>query len=182
MTDRTPLVRGTHHVAVICSDYGRSKRFYVGVLGLEVVAEVFRESRRHGEVVRRVPAEGCNAAEPHRRLADVPVCCPRITSNPIHFGIEFAPTAHAKDTASSILMGAVMRALCFLFLIAFACVVGLFAYQNDRLEVVTLFGETREVSFPVLVGCVYLLGMLSGWTVVGMVKRSLQRIAEYERQ
>ena len=75
-----------------------------------------------------------------------------------------------------------MRALCFLFLIGFACVVGVFAYQNDRPEVISLFGESREVRFPVLVGCVYLLGMLSGWTVVGVLKRSLQRIAESDRQ
>ena len=29
----------THHVAVICSDYERSKDFYVRTLGLKVVAE-----------------------------------------------------------------------------------------------------------------------------------------------
>ncbi len=37
---------GTHHAAVICSDYGLSKAFYVEVLGLEVIAEVYREARR----------------------------------------------------------------------------------------------------------------------------------------
>jgi glyoxylase I family protein len=35
----------THHVAVICSDYERSKRFYVETLGLEVVREVHRVER-----------------------------------------------------------------------------------------------------------------------------------------
>jgi len=35
----------THHVAVICSDYVRSKRFYTQVLGLEVLAEVYRATR-----------------------------------------------------------------------------------------------------------------------------------------
>jgi Na+/proline symporter len=75
-----------------------------------------------------------------------------------------------------------MRVLCFLFLIGFAFVVGLFAYQNNHEQTVIFFGETREISFPVLVGCVYLLGMLSGWTVVGMVRRSLQRITEHERR
>ena len=35
----------THHVAVICSDYERSKRFYVETLGLEVVREVHRRER-----------------------------------------------------------------------------------------------------------------------------------------
>ncbi len=55
MSDRTPLVSGTHHVAVICSDYERSKHFYVGVLGLEVVAEVYREARRSHKLDLKLP-------------------------------------------------------------------------------------------------------------------------------
>lgn len=35
-----------HHVAVICSDYERSKHFYTDVLGLEVRSEHYREERR----------------------------------------------------------------------------------------------------------------------------------------
>ena len=35
-----------HHVAIICSDYSKSKRFYVETLGLTVVREVYREERR----------------------------------------------------------------------------------------------------------------------------------------
>jgi glyoxylase I family protein len=34
-----------HHIAVICSDYERSKDFYVRVLGLTPVREVYREER-----------------------------------------------------------------------------------------------------------------------------------------
>ena len=34
-----------HHVAVICSDYGRSLRFYTEVLGLRVIAEHYRAER-----------------------------------------------------------------------------------------------------------------------------------------
>ena len=34
-----------HHVAVICSDYQRSKAFYVETLGLRVVAETYRAER-----------------------------------------------------------------------------------------------------------------------------------------
>lgn len=34
-----------HHVAVIASDYARSRAFYVGVLGLTVRNEVFRAER-----------------------------------------------------------------------------------------------------------------------------------------
>jgi glyoxylase I family protein len=35
-----------HHVALICSDYERSKRFYVEVLGLKIVAETHRVERQ----------------------------------------------------------------------------------------------------------------------------------------
>ena len=34
-----------HHVAIICSDYARSKHFYTEVLGFEVIEETFREAR-----------------------------------------------------------------------------------------------------------------------------------------
>ncbi len=43
MSTLAPL--GIHHVAVICSDYQRSRRFYVEILGLRVVAETYRKQR-----------------------------------------------------------------------------------------------------------------------------------------
>lgn len=55
MTDRTPLVRGTHHAAVICSDYARSKTFYTEVLGLTVVAEVYRAARDSYKLDLKLP-------------------------------------------------------------------------------------------------------------------------------
>jgi glyoxylase I family protein len=35
-----------HHIAIICSDYEKSKRFYTEVLGLKIVREVYREERQ----------------------------------------------------------------------------------------------------------------------------------------
>jgi len=35
-----------HHIAVICSDYERSKRFYTEVLNLAVLQEVYRAERQ----------------------------------------------------------------------------------------------------------------------------------------
>src|SRR5579875_1044306 len=34
-----------HHVAIICSDYEKSKDFYVNILGLQPLSEVYREER-----------------------------------------------------------------------------------------------------------------------------------------
>ncbi|MGG5460542.1 SMU1112c/YaeR family gloxylase I-like metalloprotein [Clostridium sp. B9] len=34
-----------HHVAIIASDYEKSKNFYVNILGLKVIREVYREER-----------------------------------------------------------------------------------------------------------------------------------------
>jgi len=35
-----------HHIAIICSDYERSKNFYVDKLGFTILAEVYREERK----------------------------------------------------------------------------------------------------------------------------------------
>jgi glyoxylase I family protein len=35
-----------HHVAIICSDYERSKHFYTEILGLKVIAEAYRAERK----------------------------------------------------------------------------------------------------------------------------------------
>ena len=34
-----------HHIAIICSDYAISKKFYTEILGLEIIREVYREER-----------------------------------------------------------------------------------------------------------------------------------------
>lgn len=48
-------VRGLHHVAVIASDYARSRHFYVEVLGLRVVNEVFRAERQSHKLDLQLP-------------------------------------------------------------------------------------------------------------------------------
>ncbi|MES2239907.1 MAG: VOC family protein [Bacteroidota bacterium] len=35
-----------HHIAIICSDYKKSKQFYTEILGLKIVREVYREKRK----------------------------------------------------------------------------------------------------------------------------------------
>ena len=35
-----------HHIAIICSDYEKSKRFYTEVLGFQIEREIYREERQ----------------------------------------------------------------------------------------------------------------------------------------
>lgn len=35
-----------HHIAIICSDYKKSKQFYTEILGLKVIREVYRDERK----------------------------------------------------------------------------------------------------------------------------------------
>ncbi|WP_027380625.1 SMU1112c/YaeR family gloxylase I-like metalloprotein [Chryseobacterium daeguense] len=35
-----------HHIAIICSNYEISKKFYTEILGLKIVREVYREERK----------------------------------------------------------------------------------------------------------------------------------------
>ncbi|OYU10682.1 MAG: hypothetical protein CFE38_16270 [Comamonadaceae bacterium PBBC1] len=53
----TPLLR-IHHAAIICSDYPRSKRFYTEVLGLQVLAENYRQARGSWKLDLALPDGG----------------------------------------------------------------------------------------------------------------------------
>ena len=35
-----------HHIAIICSDYGRAKEFYINKLGFELIREVYRPEQK----------------------------------------------------------------------------------------------------------------------------------------
>lgn len=52
------MLRSIHHVAIICSDYAVSKRFYTETLGLAVVAEHYRESRQSYKLDLALPDDG----------------------------------------------------------------------------------------------------------------------------
>ncbi|MCI5039683.1 MAG: VOC family protein [Donghicola eburneus] len=39
------MLQAIHHVAIIASDYARSKTFYTDILGGQIIAETYREAR-----------------------------------------------------------------------------------------------------------------------------------------
>ena len=48
------MLNAIHHVALICTDYERSRRFYVELLRLELINEVFRAERRSWKADLRI--------------------------------------------------------------------------------------------------------------------------------
>jgi len=34
-----------HHIAIICSDYDKSKKFYTEILGFKIISEIYRKER-----------------------------------------------------------------------------------------------------------------------------------------
>ena len=39
------MLKNIHHIAIICSNYEVSKKFYIDVLGLQVIKETYRQER-----------------------------------------------------------------------------------------------------------------------------------------
>ncbi len=75
-----------------------------------------------------------------------------------------------------------MRLVYFLFLVLFAGAVGAFAYFNSQ-EVELRFVEWRGTySLAAVIGVAFGLGMVSGWSIVGMLRRSLRRVTEDDRR
>lgn len=52
------LLGGIHHVAIIASDYERSRHFYHQVLGLPILAETLREARQSWKLDLALPDGG----------------------------------------------------------------------------------------------------------------------------
>lgn len=40
------MIKKLHHVAIICSNYEKSKRFYTEILGFKIEQEIYREERQ----------------------------------------------------------------------------------------------------------------------------------------
>lgn len=49
------MLKSIHHAAIICSDYPRSKHFYVEILGLKVLAENYRSARDSWKLDLQLP-------------------------------------------------------------------------------------------------------------------------------
>jgi hypothetical protein len=71
-----------------------------------------------------------------------------------------------------------MRYVFLFFLLLFLAAIGYFAWENRDVVTIKLLG--RDFAYPnwMVIGAAYLLGMFSGWSVVGFVKRSWKRVTQ----
>ena len=71
-----------------------------------------------------------------------------------------------------------MKVIYGVFLVLFLAAAVVFGFQNDHTQSVTFLHKSWELPFPLLVGLVYVLGMLTGWSVFGLLRKSLRRVTE----
>lgn len=50
------LITGVHHIAIIASDYQKSKHFYSNILGFSIIREVYRSARESFKLDLQVDA------------------------------------------------------------------------------------------------------------------------------
>jgi len=65
-----------------------------------------------------------------------------------------------------------MKVIYLLFLLAFLAVLGIFAYYNRGETTVQFLEWSWTAPLALIAGAIYLLGMLSGGTLFGLLKRS----------
>ena len=75
-----------------------------------------------------------------------------------------------------------MRFVYFLLLLVFIAAVAVFAFQNNEPTTVHFFQWNATSTFALFIAGAYVLGMLSGWTVIGFIKRSLHSVAAHPAQ
>jgi uncharacterized integral membrane protein len=71
-----------------------------------------------------------------------------------------------------------MRTFCLLLLLLFAGAAALFAYQNQQEVTLAFLDRDMTATIALVVGGAYLLGMFSGWSILGLLRRSIHRMTD----
>jgi uncharacterized integral membrane protein len=74
-----------------------------------------------------------------------------------------------------------MRVLHGVLLVLLVGVTLVFCIQNLETYTVHFLGWSARLPFPVLVIIVYLLGMVSGWSVLSFLRKSLRELTDTQR-
>jgi uncharacterized integral membrane protein len=72
-----------------------------------------------------------------------------------------------------------MRYVQAAILIVFLAAVGVFAIQNTQTVTVRFLNASLTCPLALLTIVTYLLGMLTGWTVIAFLRESIRRVARH---
>lgn len=75
-----------------------------------------------------------------------------------------------------------MRWLCLLFLVAVGAGGYVLFRENDQLLTLTFFGRQQTAPVATVIGIVYVLGMLTGWSLIGLLRRSFSAATDFRRR
>lgn len=75
-----------------------------------------------------------------------------------------------------------MRIVNLIVLLLMLAAVIIFAVQNVEMVTVRFLGQAISLPRALLIVIAYVMGMLSGWMVVGFIQRSIQRTRQPERK
>jgi|HubBroStandDraft_4_1064222.scaffolds.fasta_scaffold635718_1 putative membrane protein len=71
-----------------------------------------------------------------------------------------------------------MRMLYGIILLILLTAIGVFVFQNRGNVTLNYLDRTLTTSLAMLIGATYVLGMITGWTVLGFLRRSIHRVSQ----
>lgn len=79
-----------------------------------------------------------------------------------------------------------MRVFWFLIFLVFLVIVNIFAFENSESVAINYLDQSMSVQsihlpMSVLIGGIYVLGMLTGWTVIGFLKQTVHHVTEVRK-
>ncbi len=72
-----------------------------------------------------------------------------------------------------------MRTISLILMLVLLVALGILAYENNRTTTLNAFQWSWDLPFPAVIAGSYLLGMLTGWSLVAWMRRSWDRVTEY---
>jgi uncharacterized integral membrane protein len=101
----------------------------------------------------------------------MPVCPPGPDAALVRTAVS--PAARGSER-----QGSVMRVIAFLFLLVVVGALVVLGFQNRESVTLTFLNWSFAADLWLVVGTGYLLGMLSGWALVRLLKRSWHRVVD----
>ena len=74
-----------------------------------------------------------------------------------------------------------MKLFYFLLLVVFIAAVTILAVQNKDPVMIKFLDRSESYPLSAVVGASYVLGMFTGWTIVGLLRRSFRRVTEHRQ-